>query len=182
MLRITYINIPKPKNQLTIALAANKNFGWFVPSWTAAMIKQWLTLDMDNGQHSFPKPMFVFDANNAVRLKNNWQLELNSHLMTRSYYDNIRFTNTMWNLETAVQKSFLKNNALTLRLAWQDMLHKMANDVFIVYGSYCLSQQTKLDTNRLSFSVNYRFNVAKDKYKGTGAGQDAIKRMQKGSK
>ena len=182
MLRVSYINIAKPKNQLTVALAANKNFGWFVPSWTAAMIKQWLTLDMDNGQHSFPKPMFVFDANNAVRLKNNWQLELNSHLMTRSHYDNIRLTNTVWNLETAVQKSFLKNNALTLRLAWQDMLHKMANDGFIVYGSYCLSQQNKMDTNRISFSVNYRFNAAKDKYKGTGAGQDAIKRMQKGSK
>ena len=34
-----------------------------------------------------------------------------------------------------------------------------------------------MDTQRLVFSVRYRFNTTNSKYKGTGAGQDVKDRM-----
>ena len=34
-----------------------------------------------------------------------------------------------------------------------------------------------MDTQRLVFSIRYRFNTTESKYKGTGAGKDARQRM-----
>ena len=80
-------------------------------------------------------------------------------------------------METAIQKSFLKNDALTLRLSWQDMFRKLHNDVYIYYGSYSIYQTFTQDYNRLIFTLRYNFNTARSKYKGTGAGQDARNRI-----
>ncbi len=112
--------------------------------------------------------MWVFNAFNAARLKRGWQLELNSEFHSRSNY---------WALETAVQKTMLPNDALTIRLAWQDMLQRGNNDVFVDYGSYVISQTNKMDFNRVILTVRYSFNAARSKYKGTGAGKDAISRI-----
>lgn len=144
------------------------------------MVKQWLTLDFDNGSRSFGKPMWVFNANNAFRFKHDWQIELNSEFHSKANYSNVELVNNFWALETAVQKSFLKNKALTLRLSWQDMFRKGNNNVFIYYGSYNINQTNVMDFNRLVFTVRYNFNTARSKYKGSGAGKDAINRIGTG--
>ena len=40
------------------------------------------------------------------------------------------------------------------------------------------TQTILMDTQRLVFSVRYRFNTAQSKYKGTGAGTDTRNRMK----
>ena len=94
----------------------------------------------------------------------------------------MELVNNYWSLETAVQKSFLKNNALTLRLAWQDMFRKGNNDVYIYYGSYSIHQTNTMDFNRVVFTARYSFNAARSKYKGTGAGKDARNRIGSSAK
>ena len=96
---------------------------------------------------------------------------------SRSNYSNVELTNNYWALETAVQKTMLPNNALTIRLAWQDMLRRGNNDVFVDYGSYIIRQTNTMDFNRVILTVRYSFNAARSKYKGTGAGKDAISRI-----
>lgn len=177
MIRVSYKNLDKPQNQINIFASANKTWGCFTPQWTVAFVKQWLTLDLDNGSRSFNKPMWVFNANNAFRLKKEWQLELNSEFHSKANYSNVELTNNYWALEAAVQKSLLKDKALTLRLSWQDIFQKGNNDVFIDYGSYNIRQTNTMDFNRLVFTVRYNFNTARSKYKGTGAGQEARSRI-----
>ena len=174
---MSYKNLDKPQNQINIFASANKTWGCFTPQWTVAFVKQWLTLDLDNGSRSFNKPMWVFNANNAFRLKKEWQLELNSEFHSKANYSNVELTNNYWALEAAVQKSLLKDKALTLRLSWQDIFQKGNNDVFIDYGSYNIRQTNTMDFNRLVFTVRYNFNTARSKYKGTGAGQEARSRI-----
>ena len=182
MIRITYRNIDKPQNKLNIYAVATKTWGCFTPSWTVAFVKQWLTLDFDNGRRSFNKPMWVFNANNAFRLGKSWQVELNSEFHSKAKYSNVELINNYWSVETAVQKSFLKNNALTLRLSWQDMFRKGNNDVYVYYGSYSIHQTNQMDYNRLILTVRYNFNPARSKYKGTGAGRDARNRIGSSAK
>lgn len=177
MIRVSYKNIDKPQQQINIFATANKTWGCYTPQWTAAFVKQWLTLDLDNGKRTFNKPMWVFNANNAFRLKKEWQIELNSEFHSKANYSNVELTNNYWALEAAVQKSLLKNNALTLRLSWQDIFQKGNNDVFIDYGSYNIRQTNTMDYNRLILTLRYSFNPARSKYKGTGAGQDARNRI-----
>lgn len=181
-IRITLRNIDKPQHQLNLFAVASHTWGCYSPSWTVAMVKQWLTLDFDNGSRSFNKPMWVFNASNAFRLPHNWQLELNSEFHSKANYTNVELVNNYWSLETAVQKSFLKNNALTLRLAWQDMFRKGNNDVYIYYGSYSIHQTNTMDFNRVVFTARYSFNAARSKYKGTGAGKDARNRIGSSAK
>ena len=177
MIRVSYKNLDKPQNQINIFASANKTWGCFTPQWTVAFVKQWLTLDFDNGKRSFNKPMWVFNANNAFRFKKEWQLELNSEFHSKANYSNVELTNNYWALETAIQKSLLKDNALTLRLSWQDIFQKGNNDVFIDYGSYSIRQTNTMDYNRLVLTLRYNFNTARSKYKGTGAGQEARSRI-----
>lgn len=177
MIRVSYKNLDKPQNQLNIFASANKTWGCFTPQWTMAFVKQWLTLDFDNGKRSFNKPMWVFNANNAFRLRKEWQLELNSEFHSKANYSNVELTNNYWALEAAIQKSLLKDNALTLRLSWQDIFQKGNNDGFIDYGSYSIRQTNTMDFNRLVLTLRYNFNTARSKYKGTGAGQEARNRI-----
>lgn len=177
MIRVSYKNIDSPQRQLNLFAVANKTWGCYSPSWTLAFVKQWLTLDLDNGRQSFGKPMWVFNANNAFRLKHGWQLELNSEFHSKADYSNVRLTCNYWWLETVVQKSLLKDKSLTLRLSWQDMARKGNNDAFINYGSYHIYQTNKMDFNRIVFTVRYALNATRSKYKGTGAGKDALSRM-----
>ena len=180
--RITFRNIDKPQHQLNLFAVASHTWGCYSPTWTVAMAKQWLTLDFDNGSRSFGKPMWVCNLNNAFRLPHRWQLELNSEFHSKAHYSNVELVNNYWSLETAVQKSFLKNDALTLRLAWQDMLRKGNNDVYIYYGSYSIHQTNTMDFNRVILTMRYNFNTARSKYKGTGAGKDARNRIGSAAK
>ena len=180
--RITFRNIDRPQHQLNLYAVASRTWGCYSPSWTVAMVKQWLTLDFDNGSRSFGKPMWVFNANNTFRLPHRWQLELNSEFHSKAHYGNVELTRHYWSLETAVQKSFLKNDALTLRLAWQDMARKGNESVYIYYGSYSIHQSNVMDYNRVIFTLRYSFNAARSKYKGTGAGKDARNRIGSSAK
>lgn len=182
MILVSYKNIDSPQRQLNLFAVANKTWGCYSPSWTLAFVKQWLTLDLDNGRQSFGKPMWVFNANNAFRLKHDWQIELNSEFHSKADYSNVRLTCNYWWLETVVQKSLLKDKSLTLRLSWQDMVRKGNNDVFINYGSYHIYQTNTMDFNRVVFTVRYAFNATRSKYKGTGAGKDALSRMSTSQK
>ena len=177
MVLVSYRNLDKPQHQLNVFAAAGRTWGCYSPTWTVAVVKQWLTLDFDNGSRSFDKPLWVFNANNAFRFKHGWQIEANSEFHSKAHYSNVRLARHYWAMETALQKSFLKNDALTLRLSWQDMFRKLRNDVYIYYGSYSIYQTFAQDYNRLVFTLRYNFNTARSKYKGSGAGQDARNRI-----
>ena len=134
------------------------------------------------GRFSFGKPLWVFNMNNAFRLRHSWQFELNSEYHSKANYSNVALTCNYWMLTGAVQKSFLKNDALTLRLSWQDIFRKANESVFINYGSYSIHQTNRVDYNRLILTLRYHFNPVRSKYKGTGAGQDAISRIGSGKR
>ena len=177
LIRVSYKNLDKPQKQINLFGVATKTWGCYTPSVTVAFVKQWLTLDFDNGSRSFNKPMWVFNANNAFRLKHNWQLELNSEFHSKANYSNVELTSNFWSLNASIQKSLLKNNALTLRLSCNDIFKRGNNNVFIDYGSFNIYQTNIMDYHRVVFSARYSFNATRSKYKGTGAGQDVKSRL-----
>lgn len=180
MVRVSFKNLESPQRQLNVFATAGRTWGCYTPSATFAVVKQWLTLTFDTGRFSFGKPLWVFNMNNAFRLPHSWQFELNSEYHSKANYSNVELTCNYWMLTGAVQKSFLKNDALTLRLSWQDIFRKANESVFINYGSYSIYQTNRMDYNRLILTLRYNFNPVRSKYKGTGAGQDAISRIGSG--
>jgi len=88
--------------------------------------------------------------------KHAWQVELNYNLVTTGHPEwNTRLMACRHNLTAAVQKSFLKDNALTLRLEAKDVLGMTQEDVTIDYGYSVLQQQKRHDNRRICLSLRY---------------------------
>ena len=80
-------------------------------------------------------------------------------------------------MSATIQKCWLKNDALCLRITANNILQSGNEKVGIDCGYYYLTQWMRSNNHRLSISLRYTFNVARNKYKGSGAGQEAIQRM-----
>ena len=88
-----------------------------------------------------------------------------------------KFTKPKHGLNLAISKSFLKHDALNVRLAWNDILNKTKEHVCTDYGNFIHNQNNDYYSTSVQLRLSYRFNTANSKYKGTGAGADAKSRM-----
>ena len=167
-------NEKNPLRALSAFLVATPTIGPWTMNYTAGVQKTWLTV----GDISFnDKPSWIAQLNNTFTFKKGWQLELGGEYHRPGYAQNIRITNHYMDLTAAIQKTLLKDGSLVLRLEGRDLAYKGYNVLFTDLGHYKLSQNVLMDTQRIVFSIRYRFNTAASKYKGTGAGKDAKSRM-----
>lgn len=191
---IHWINFSKPINRISAFVNASPTIGFWLPNYTFGIQKQWLSFDLSDPREAsgtrtvkYNKPMLTFITNNAFHLPGSnggWQLELNSELLSSAHYGNAELKNWFWDLCFSVQKYFLQNKALSVRLTVSDIFHKAYHNVNLDLGNYELSQTHILgqgrgvyDFQRITLAIRYNLNVVKSKYKGTGAGSDARERM-----
>ena len=191
---IKWVNFEEPIHRFSAFLNASPTIGFWSPNYTIGIQKQWLSFSLPDPREAdgmrtvrHNKPLFIINTNNAFHLpgsNNGWQLELNSELLSSGHYGNAEIKNWYWNLSCAIQKYFLKDKSLSVRLAVSDIFHKSYNNVRLDLGNYILTQTHILgqgrgiyDLQQVSLSVRYNLNVAKRKYKGTGAGKEVRERM-----
>lgn len=182
---IKNINLDKPVRNLAMFLTGSPTFGVYSANWTAGWQKYFYTQELAdpreaNGQRdiSYTKPLVFIDLNNTFRLKHKWQLEANMNIMLKGDWMNFHITNNTYNLGFTVQKCWLKNDALCFRVSVFDVLQRSPQKINMDCGYYVLDQWTKNNTHRLDVSLRYTFNASQSKYKGTGAGKDAMSRMK----
>ena len=178
------INLDQPLRNIAAFLSASPTFGCYSPNWTIGIqrffYKQTL-LDPSHpdGQRTLTarNPVVFMDLNNAFRFKGSWQLEANLNVMTKGDMMQFAFLRNTYNLGLVVQKCWLKNDALCLRISMSDVLQKRTSEVFLDNGYFQLHQTTDQNYHRLNVTLRYTFNASKNKYKGSGAGADAKNRM-----
>ena len=169
------INVENPLRSLSAFLVATPTVGPWNLSATTGFQKTWLQV----GDIVFnDAPMWIARLNNTFTFKKGWQLELGSEYHSPGTMQNIRLTNHFLDLTAAVQKTLLKDGSLVIRLEGRDLTYMGHNNVFTDLGHYRITQSVLMDSQRIVLSLRYRFNTADNKYKGTGAGQDARNRMQ----
>lgn len=124
--------------------------------------------------------MFLFYANNTFQMKkhdeNPWRFELNLQYRSRMNHDNDEMCRDIWSLNAAIQKSCLNGN-LTFRLSANDLLRHMQEQLRVDYGNFIIYQNNDRLSQSINFSVHYRFNASRSKYKGNGAGAEAKERI-----
>ena len=184
MLLVKRSNIPDPVRNLIIFLSANPTWGVYSPGWSAGMQKPWTHIEFDDPRTesgkvnvSYTKPMFFLTFNNAFRFRHSWQVEANMNIRTKGDNLNFRMTSTAYNLGIVVQKCWLKNDALCLRISLQDVLKRSLQDTYSDAGFLIHTETPIRNNHRLDVSLRYTFNASKSRYKGTGAGKDAQNRM-----
>ena len=188
---IGMVNFDRPIDVFSAFVNVSPTVGVWTTSNTVGVQKQWLSFNLDDPREAtgkrhvtYDKPMLIFNSDNAFRLKHDWQLELNSQFYSKAHYRNVKLMQAYWNLTAAVQKSFLKDKSLVVRLSVADIFNTAKQDALIDLGNYTLlkgnvfgEERGNYSFHRVSLSVRYAFNATKSKYKGKGAGQDVIKRL-----
>lgn len=178
------VNLNDPVRNLTCYLNFSPSAGIWTMNYTAGVIKQWLNIDMgkqdglaDGKVVSFSEnPMYIIQANNSFSFRHDWMAELGMEYHSRGNTGNVYLANNYLDLSLALQKSFLRDKSLVVRLAARDLLGMACSDVVTEFGYAQVSQTNRFDTRRIVLSVNYRFNMSQSKYKGTGAGKETISR------
>lgn len=181
---IDFVNLEKPVRSLTTFVNAMPTFGCYTLNATAAMVKPWLTLDLEDPRvpggirtQKFNKPIYIAQVYNTVTLPKSWTLELSGVYQSKGNSQNMKLMSDQFVLGAAVQKSFLKNDALTLRVSYDDILQDANTHVLMDCGYYQINQYNKMMTSVVKATLRYRFNTAQSKYRGTGAGLDVKGRM-----
>ncbi len=176
-----HINLDKPINTLSAYLAVTPRVGIWSLNATAGFEKQDLYLDVEGPQGvyrvDYDKPQYTLNAYNTFTLKHGWRFDVN--LMYRSSGCSYNFYNDTYNLRLnlVVQKSLLRNNSLTLRAAVLDCFQRNRMNEFSDCGYNQIQQNNRFSTHKLMFSLIYRLNATRSKYKGTGAGREVQARM-----
>ena len=173
---ITYLNKGNADN-LSLTLSLSPTFGPWSPQLTLMMLQQWYMVDMPGGtQKNFNNPMGIFTWRNNVRLPWGLTLDVDASLLnTRGDQENCHLNNLPWSVDVGLRKAFL-NDRLTLQLQGRDLFNSAGSDATL-YGGDRLIRLDQQSRRSITLTLRYKFNPAKSKYKGTGAGQDQRSRM-----
>ncbi len=177
-------NLDPPLRKMSFYFIAAPAVGVWNPRYTLGMDKQFLTLTLDDPMVegglrtvSFNKPMFVAQLDNSFRLKHSWLLEAGYSYISRMNSSNSEVYRPVKTASLSLQKSFLKDEALTFRLSWNDIFNSSVVYARTDFGRYIIDQPNDNFNSCITLRVSYRFNSASSKYKGTGAGESAKSRL-----
>ena len=174
---IGMVNFDRPIDVFCAFVNVSPTVGVWTTSNTVGVQKQWLSFNLDDPREAtgkrhvtYDKPMLIFNSDNAFRLKHDWQLELNSQFYSKAHYRNVKLMQAYWNLTAAVQKSFLKDKSLVVRLSVADIFNTAKQDALLDLGNYTLLKgdvfgegRGNYSFHRVSLSVRYAFNATKSK-------------------
>lgn len=172
---INYINHDRLPS-LTVMLAASPTIGIWNLNASAVMMKQWFSLDAAGQKRTYNNPLFIGSLNNTFTLPAGFLLTADFSYQSCGQVQNITLKRPQYTLNIGLRKSFL-NDALSIEARANDLLLGCKQEALLYMESAQMKDLSWSDTRSFSLTVRYKFNAAKSKYKGTGAGQDAINRM-----
>lgn len=170
--RINHGRLP----QLTVFVSASPTIGPWNLNVGAGMLKQWLTMMAAGEERRYNKPVFMAQWNNVFNLPAGFVVNADFNFQSRGNVQNLEMKDEHYVLNIGVRKSLL-NDALSLELRGNDLLHRMKDGTLMYFERAMMYDKSWSDTRSVTLTVRYKFNTARSKYRGTGAGHDARGRM-----
>ncbi len=143
--------------------------GVLQPRVNVGMMKQWLTLPVDGKLMRMNTPGFLFQWQNAVHLPFDIWLNVDAQLMTHTWDNNMKVTNTPWYVNAKLYKGFF-NNTFSVTLEAKDLFNTSQNDILMYSDAVQIVQKNFSPGRSVMLTLQYRFNTTRDRYRGTGAG------------
>ena len=171
---IQYVNtVDADRFYATLTLAPA--VGLWSPQFTAMLSKQWFCVDTPRGRENFGNPVGSFRWENNFRLPAGIQLDVDFGASTRGHDESFRVLRPSWYMNASLYKGFL-GDRLSLQLRASDLFNSSRAPLTLYSGNrlMTLDQESR---RRVSLTIRYKFNAAKSKYKGTGAGREQRSRM-----
>lgn len=161
---------------LTAYLTASPKFGIWAPQASIGFMKQWLTITSNDKQVRLNSPIPTASLNNSFSLPKGFLLTLDANFQGKGNQQNVKLTDHQFVVNLGVTKSFF-DDRLSVVLKGHDLFHGRTMDIKAYNDRLNIYQFSRWDTRELELTVRYKFNTAKNRYKGTGAGQGEINRM-----
>ena len=162
--------------QVSAFLSASPKIGLWSPSWTVGVVRNWFSIDGDFLSYKSDRPIWSASLNNSLRLFWGLTLDANFVYQSKGKIYHVRYDRPVYALNVALRKSFL-NDALSVELRGNDLFDNQRT-AFTNFGTNTLrSQLEDYDSREFRLTLRYKFNATKSRYKGTGAGKDAINRL-----
>jgi hypothetical protein len=172
---LAYRNLKKLPS-FTGFLTLSPSFGIWSPQLSGGFVKQWVTIESNNKPVHLNKPMPMVSLNNSLSLSKGFLLTLDMNYQGKGHVQNIYLTENIFRVNVGITKSFFKDQ-LSIAVKGHD-LFKGKKDGNLLYDSQMeLYQLNRYDSREFELTVRYKFNSAKSKYKGTGAGDKEINRL-----
>lgn len=143
--------------------------GVWQPRVNVGMMKQWLTLPVDGKLMRMNTPGFLFQWQNAVHLPFDIWLNVDAQLMTHTWDNNMKVTNTPWYVNAKLYKGFF-NNTFSVTLEAKDLFSTSQIDALMYSNAVQIVQKNFSPGRSVMLTLQYRFNTTRDRYRGTGAG------------
>ena len=169
-------NWDKSIPMFTAFLSASPKIGCWSPMMSVGMQKQWLSVDYFKETKSLDHPLFIASFSNTWELPLGFMIGLDSYIQSAGATQNIYSEKPNGYVNVSVRKSFL-NDALSVELRGNDIFKTNRISYSMYSGDYYLYQKSAWDRQEFAVTVRYKFNTAKSKYKGTGAGDSQKSRM-----
>lgn len=165
-----------PKIQEIEAFAgAQFKLGIWQPRVNAGILKQWLTVPYGDGMKKLDNPIAIVQFQNAIHLPADIWLNIDMQWMSAGNGEN-SFGQSSSYLNAKLYKAFA-GNRFSVTLEANDIFNK-GNRNFILYDKDVTIYRNTLTDNRcFKLTLQYNFNVTRDRYRGKGAGNDEQQRL-----
>ena len=156
-------------------LTGEKRFGPWQIVLNASFHKPFLKLTTEEGSYDYDKPYLDLSMNNTFTLPLHWVLRLDGYFYSGGSRENENYA-PRGRVDLSLAKSFL-DDTLVITLQGGDLFRWMDPDITRKMNGLVIDEQTRGDSRSISLSLTWRLNTQKSRYKGTGAGRDAINRL-----
>jgi hypothetical protein len=176
------INSSEDYNQFTLGFSAsptiNVNKVSWHPTWYAyAVFQNYKSLCADFSMKTLNKPYVTLVWQNTLVLPKNFRVNANMQWACKGDYNNYHIIANRFNTSVGVQHDFnlRQLGTVTADLRCNDIFNTDKSDV-LIYG---VRELTAMNPARRTFALNltWKFNEARSKYRGSGAGEKQKARM-----
>lgn len=150
--------------------------GVWQPKVNVGVMKQWLTLPVNGEPMKMNTPGFMFQWQNAIHLPFDIWLNVDGQLMTHTWDNNMKLTNTPWYVNAKIYKGFF-NNSFSVTIEAKDLFDSTKRNVLLMSDAVQINQKDFSPGRSVMLTLQYRFNTTRDRYRGTGAGNSEKSRF-----
>lgn len=160
----------------SLQAALSPQIGIWSPILSLGVMKQWFSVNTKGGNIKMNSPILKVSWSNSLDFGKNWMSKVDMSYTSRGDNENCKLTRAIFITDVAIYKKLL-NKRLSVSAGVSDIFNsqKDGNDLFFYQTS--TSQISWLDSREFFVTLRYNFNMAKSRYKGTGAGESEKNRL-----
>lgn len=171
---LTYENFQK-KHFLQAFIGGQFKIGAWQPRVNVGMFSQWLDIAVSGNTKSMNNPIGILQWQNAIHLPFDTWLNIDAQFTSSGDDRNIHVSSASY-LNVKLYKDFCKKK-LGITLEARDIFNGSRQDLTLYNDAVVMSQKNFSDMRSVMLTLQYNFNVTRDRYRGTGAGNTEKKRL-----